>query len=95
MGHSGRRSPGEYCFITAEVFYDSSVRKNGVRPCVGEPFPPTMKIECARIIRSYPTGTKLRLKVVETDKEGSRPFLYSSYKWDHVLIKSSKISIKE
>lgn len=48
-----------------------------------EPFPRGMKIECAREIRAYPVGTKVRLRVVETTKEDSHPFLYSSYKWKH------------
>lgn len=45
-----------------------------------------MKIECARKIRDYPVGTKVKLWVVATTKEDSRPFLYSSYKWKHELV---------
>lgn len=78
-----RHDPDEYISITAEVFYDASRRKNGVRPAKNQPFPQTMKIECAREIRDYPVGTKVRLRVVVTTKEESRPFLYSSYKWKH------------
>ena len=83
---SGRRDPSEYVIIIAEVFYDASRRKNGVRPCAGEVFPQTMKIECARAIRDYAIGTKVKLDVVETEKEGSRSFLYSSYKWRHEIV---------
>lgn len=86
MGHGGQRDPSEYRKITAEVFYDISRRKNGVRPCPGQGFPTDMKIECSKDIRDYPVGTKVRLDVVETDKEGSRPFLYSSYKWEHEVV---------
>lgn len=86
MGHGGRRDPGEYTRIIAEVFYDTNRRKNGVRPCVGQPFPTTMKIECAREIRSFPIGTKVELDVVETDREGGKHFLFSSYKWPYRLI---------
>jgi hypothetical protein len=32
MGHGGRRDPSEYRTIIAEVFYDTEVSKNGVRP---------------------------------------------------------------
>lgn len=86
MGQGGRRNPSEYVTITAEVFYDTERRKNGVRPCENQPFPKTMKIECAKEIRNYPIGTLVRLDVVETEKEGSRTFLYSSYKWKHLVI---------
>ena len=86
MGRGGRRDPDEYITITAEVFYDSSRRKNGVRPCEGQVFPQDMKIECSREIRNYPVGTKVKLDVVETEKEGSKLFLYSSYKWPHYVV---------
>jgi len=86
MAAGGRRDPNEYVTIVGEVFFDSSVGKRGVRPCEGQPFPQTMKIECAREIRGYPVGTKVQLDVVPTDREGSRPFLYSSYKWPHKII---------
>lgn len=83
MAWDYQHHPDEYIEIVAEVFYDPARRKNGVRPIAGEPFPQDMKIECAREIRSYPLGTKVRLRVVQTDREGGRPFLYSSYKWPH------------
>ncbi len=89
MGHGGRRDPSEYTTIIAEVFFDPEVRKNGVRPCKDQPFPQNLKIECARVIRNYPRGTKVKLDVVETDRDGSRPFLYSSYKWNHEVIDNS------
>lgn len=81
-----RHSPDEYVSIIAEVFYDPARRKNGVRPASGQPFAQNIKIECSRAIRDYPVGTKVRLRVVETAKEESRPFLYSSYKWAHELV---------
>jgi hypothetical protein len=81
-----RHDPDDYISITAEVFYDTARRRNGVRPASDQPFPQTMKIECARKIRDYPVGTRVKLWVVETTKEGSRPFLYSSYKWKHELV---------
>lgn len=86
MGHGGRRDPSEYHVIIAEVFYDCKRRKNGVRPSSGQPFPSEMKIECARKIREYPVGTKIKIDVVETEREGGRPFLYSSYKWSHKIV---------
>ncbi len=89
MGEGGRRDLSEYVTISAEVFYDSNRRKNGVRPCENQPFPTSMKIECAREIRDYPIGTRVRIDVVETEKEGSRPFLYSSYKWKHNVVENS------
>ena len=82
----GRRHPSEYTTITAEVYFDPSSRKNRVRPSLGQRFPQTMKIECAREIRRYAPGTKVRLRVVGTDREGGKPFLYSSYKWAHEVV---------
>ena len=87
MGQGGRRDPSEYVTITSEVFFDTELGRTGVRPCAGERFPQSMKIECAKEIRTYPLGTLVRLSVVETNKEGGRPFLYSSYKWRHQIVK--------
>lgn len=86
MGQGGRRDPSEYVSILAEVFFDKAKGKNGVRPCEGEQFSSSLKIECAKVIRSYPIGTVVRLDVVETEREGGQPFLYSSYKWQHKKI---------
>tara|TARA_Y100000588_G_scaffold243030_1_gene257165 strand:- start:1216 stop:1482 length:267 start_codon:yes stop_codon:yes gene_type:complete len=87
MGHGGRRDPSEYVVITAEVFYDPKRRRNGVRPIEGEVFPQSMKIECARKIREYAVDTRVKLRVVETDREDGEPFLYSSYKWSHEVVR--------
>ncbi len=86
MGSVGRRDPSEYVDVVCEVFYDYSRRKNGVRPIAGEVFPQTMKVECAKEIRKLALGTHVRLSCVETKKEGSRPFLYSSYKWSYEVV---------
>ena len=87
MGRSGSRDPSEYITIIAEVFYSPQHRKNKVRPCSGEQFPQSMNIECARVIRKYPVGTKVKLDVVDTEREDGVKFLYSSYKWSHELVK--------
>jgi len=86
MGRGGRRDFGEYVRITAEVFFDPERNTRRVRPIVGEIFPADMWIECSREIRESPIGTRVRLMVVETEKEGGRKFLYSSYKWSHQLV---------
>lgn len=82
MGRGGRRHPNEYVYIEAEIFFDPERNKNRVRPAEGGIYPPDMRIECSKKIRELPVGTKVKLKVTETEKEGSRKFLYSSYKWD-------------
>ena len=73
--------------LSAKFFMMRQGEKNGVRPAADQPFPNDMKVECAKAIRSLPLGTKVKLSVVETEKEGSRPFLYSSYKWAYDIIK--------
>ena len=83
MGRGGRRESSEYVSILATVLFDKTKGKVVVRPCEGEQFPSTLNIECAKIIRSYPIGTVVRLDVVETEREGGQAYLYSSYKWPH------------
>lgn len=86
MGRGGRRSPDEYIYITAEVFYDMERHAPRVRPIAGEVYPADMRIECSMEIHALPIDTKVRLKVVETEKEDGRKYLYSSYKWSHELV---------
>ena len=87
MGRGGRRDPDEYELIKAEVYYDNVARKNKVRPCKGEKFSQNMNVECAREIRNYKIGRKIGLRVVDTERENGKLFLYSSYKWPHEVIK--------
>lgn len=86
MAGDKRRSRIEYTTIVAEVFFDSSRGRKGVRPSLGQVFPQSMKIECAKEIRSYPLGTKVKLNVVEKDSPSPKPYLYSSYKWQHFIL---------
>jgi hypothetical protein len=86
MGAGGRRDPCEYTRIMAEVFFDTRHRKVRVRPVDGEVFPSSMNIECSRKIRELPLGSRVRLDVVETEREDGQPFLYSSYKWKYELV---------
>lgn len=86
MGRGGRRNPNEYVYIVAEVFFDPERNTRRVRPIVGEIFSADLRIECSKKIHELPIGAKVRLKVVETEQEGSRKFLYSSYKWNYELV---------
>lgn len=86
MGRGGRRDPSEYVYIIAEVYFDTEKNTKCVRPVAGEDFSVDMRIECAKKIHELPIGTKVRLKVTETEKEDSRKFLYSSYKWDYEVL---------
>jgi hypothetical protein len=73
VGRDGRRDSNEYVFILAEVYFSNSHGKNKVRPC-------------ARVIRQYPVGAKVKLKVVDTEREDGDSFLYSSYKWPQEIV---------
>ena len=51
-----------------------------VRPVPGQPFPPSMDVECSRSMRKlYPVGTRFRIYAKETDREGGKPFLSSHF----------------
>ncbi|WP_340161313.1 hypothetical protein [uncultured Hoeflea sp.] len=58
-----------------------------VRPIKGQPFPPTMDVECSRSMRkNHPIGTKFRIYAKETDREGGKPFLYSHFNWPYEVV---------
>lgn len=88
MGRGGRRDPSEYITVTAEIFYCKERRRTRVRPIQGQPFPPNMKIECSKKVRSLPLGSLIELRVVETGREDGEKFLYSSYKWPVNILSS-------
>lgn len=84
----------DYTDIIVETYQTGimSLGYNGVvvRPIAGQAFPTNLKVECSREInRDFPVGTRFRLKVKLTDKQGSAPFLYSSYKWPFKVVTSS------
>jgi hypothetical protein len=88
---------GDYCEIIVETYQTGvmSLGHNGVvvRPIAGQAYPPNLNVQCSREInRDFPVGTRFRLKVKLTDKEGSGPFLYSSYKWPFTVVTSSSPS---
>ena len=54
-----------------------------VRPVAGQMFPTTLHVECSKsLVRDYPVGTRFRIKVKLTDKEGGGEFLYSYFGWN-------------
>ena len=75
----------EYQQIVVETYAAIKVGKSSrihVRPIAGQPFPTTMDVECSRSMRNlYPIGTKFRIHVKETNREGGKSFLYSHFDW--------------
>lgn len=79
-----------YQQVVVETYYGVKAGKSSrihVRPVQGQPFPPTMDVECSRSMRMlYPVGTRFRICAKETDKEGGKPFLYSRYDWPFEVV---------
>ncbi|RTK99792.1 MAG: hypothetical protein EKK57_08685 [Proteobacteria bacterium] len=75
----------EYREIVVESYRDYSSGVHGIvhiRPAINQYYPQTLRVECSKKLSTeYPVGTKFKLRVKLTDKEGGNPFLYSSYKW--------------
>ena len=58
-----------------------------VRPVNGQTFCSDMDVECSKKMRtSHPIGTKFKIYAQLTDREGGKPFLYSSYKWPYEVV---------
>ena len=57
------------------------------RPVGGQGFETSMKVECSSSMRTeYPVGTKFKVRATITDREGSPPFLYTSYRWPYEVL---------
>lgn len=58
-----------------------------IRPAEGQPYPPTMDVECSKKMRTnYPVGTKFKILAKIKQKEGGKELLYSSYKWNYEVL---------
>jgi hypothetical protein len=62
-----------------------------IRPVPGEAFPTSLRVECSKSMgRDYPVGTRFRIWAKLTDKEGGRPFLYTSWRWKFEVLPPGK-----
>jgi hypothetical protein len=58
-----------------------------VRPVGGQGYSTGLQVECSRsLVRDYPVGTRFRLRVTLTDREGSGAYLYSSWRWQFEVL---------
>jgi hypothetical protein len=57
------------------------------RPVAGEYYPRSMNVECSKGMRKqHPVGTRFRVYVKETSREGSPPFLYTHFSWPYEIV---------
>ena len=86
----------KYHFIIVESYKPKSTAGlHGpvhIRPIAGEMFPQSLQVECSKkLSRDYPPGTRFKLKVKLTDKDGTGDYLYSHFKWKvEVISKPTK-----
>jgi hypothetical protein len=53
-----------------------------IRPAPDQIFPQNLQVECSKSLsQRYSVGTRFRLRVKLTDKEGGGEFLYSYHGW--------------
>ena len=83
---------GDYKEIIVESFRPAS--KSGLhgevhmRPAPGQFYPQSLKVECAkRLTRDYPVGTRFKIRVKLTDREGEGEYLYSYFGWPVEVVK--------
>lgn len=63
-----------------------------IRPVAGQPYPPTMLLECSRRMVDttiYPKGTKFKVWVRPKQKVGCDPHLYC-YHGDEIIVVSNE-----
>jgi hypothetical protein len=53
-----------------------------VRPVEGQGYSTELQVECSKtIVRDYPVGTRFKLRVKLTDRDGGGEYLYSYWGW--------------
>lgn len=80
-----------YQYIIVESFIPENMSgRHGlvhIRPALNQPYPQTLSVECSKdLSEKYPVGTKFRIKVKLTDKEGGGQYLYSYHGWSHEVV---------
>lgn len=76
-----------YRLVVVESYPETGSGLHGkvhIRPLPGGPYPVNTRVECPREmrdVRRYKLGTKFRIKVKLTDREGGGEFLYSHHSW--------------
>ena len=80
------KSNEPYVYIIVESYYPYSTSglhgQIHIRPAPDQIFPQSLHVECSKSLsQRYPVGTRFRLRVKLTDKEGGGEFLYSYHGW--------------
>jgi len=82
-----------YHYIVVESFEpDSTSGLHGpvhIRAAAGQMFDQSLHVRCPKIMSDtsrYPLGTRFRLRVKLTDKEGSRDFLSAPHAWGYEVL---------
>jgi hypothetical protein len=58
-----------------------------VRPVGGQAYSTDLQVECSKsLVRDYPVGTRFRLRVKLTDREGGGEYLYSYWGWPFEVV---------
>jgi hypothetical protein len=58
-----------------------------IRPVAGQGYSTNLQVECSKsLVRNYPVGTRFRLRVKLTDREGGGEYLYSSWRWSFEVL---------
>lgn len=79
-----------YQYVVIETYYAGAGGDHGdirARPIPNEFYPTSMNVECSKDMRQrFPVGTRFRVRVKKTNKEGGPAFLYTHYSWDYDVI---------
>jgi hypothetical protein len=90
-----RNEPYRYCIV--ESYYPhSTAGLHGpihIRPIAGQEFSTHLHVECSKDLvnpRIHPVGTRFRIRVKLTDRQGGGEFLYSYFGWPVEVIERPK-----
>ena len=86
------RSHDPYQYLVVESYRPASTAGlHGdvhVRPVAGQGLTTALHVECSKKLSSdYPVGTRFRLRVKLTDREGGGQYLYSHFSWPVEVLK--------
>lgn len=80
-----------YIYIVVESYIPSSTSglhgEVHIRPVENQKYPQRMHVSCSKkLSKNYPVGTKFRIKVKLTDREGEGEYLFSHHSWPFDIV---------
>ena len=76
--------------VIVESYHEAGSGLHGkvhIRPVQGQGYPTALRVRCSKSLsKNHPVGTRFRIFVKLTDRQGGSEFLSSHHSWDYEIV---------